>query len=653
MKAGALDAKAISFGQMWLSRYSDDPGFFFVADRLLRLSQVSDSDWSKIASQSLSRLSKSMLPRDVDYTFFSILRRRQLLSQDDDCRLYELLCVWLKQAEQDINQLLNRPRPVFFVVAKKLAASLPLVAHLKDIEFQTEFEEKAKDFRKAADKGSREKFDQELWRLFRAHSWPNYSIGRGFLYRLGMVPEMGKIIATLNMLIQNQDSEIDSSLTNALDEALLATEAAIEESNFQGAGFLLAKMLPLSAMVGTEYLDTTILLVRHFMHAGLPVNVRCGFILECDRLIAQHKWSKLETAFLSFQRAGFDTPKSLEFFAKTQSTIIKESVLRTLDFLEELFENIPLRVGLFLPPLIVCAEMSCEVDSIKRCRRLLQNFLESQKVSEAIKSSSLPTRLKDLIGITMPCIPDIMQNMIETLGLQTPWLMELAENNAILNVDDLKRHLLVTKTLIKQNFPTWASFLLAPLLLISSNSQEDEILKEVCGVILEVLDHPQFSHESRDGFMKVCREFKWPNIDLQDDLFQFLGIGAPKLFRLLSEPEPSVSSDLLQSSLKHAKRHLISERPRGAYQILLNALPLASWTGDEVILECTIELAQEFMACSKDDKHITDLFSKGCVQRLQKGQWQNSEVGLKSLTRIGIRTEDYLETFTNSVLPQN
>ena len=183
-KAGGLEAEAIQLGQMWLRLYSDDPGFSYIADRLLRLPKISDPDWVKIASWSLDRLSDMVWPTDAEYTLQSILRRRHLLSKEYDILLYDLICAWLKKIEQDIIRLLNRPKPAFHLMKKKLAPALPLVAQIGDFDWQTAFEAKTKDFRKAADKKTRDKFDRELWKLFKAHSWPSYSIGRGVLSRL-------------------------------------------------------------------------------------------------------------------------------------------------------------------------------------------------------------------------------------------------------------------------------------------------------------------------------------------------------------------------------------------------------------------------------------------------------------------------------------
>jgi len=382
LKAGALKEEAIKLGQMWLRSYSDNPGFCYIADRFLRLSGISDSDWIIIATMSLDRLSDVVWFKDMDYTLQSLLRRRHLLSKKYDIQLYDLICVWLKRVEQEINQLLNRPKPAFHIVAKKLASALPLVAQIGDFEWLTAFEAKAKKIRKRADRGASDKFDRELWRLFKSHAWPNYSIGRAVLGRLGLMRKEGKTIAKLNILLTNSTNAIDLSLQEILDEAYQATETAIAEANFKGAGFLLGKMLPLSARFSEEFLDKVILLAHYLMDSSVPVSVRCGLMLECDKHIEQNRWPQPEIAYTALQRSRLDTPKTLEFLAQTNSSAIQESVPRSLDFLETLFKVLPIRVGLFLPPLMVAAEISDEKASRESCRQLVIKFLESPKVPE-------------------------------------------------------------------------------------------------------------------------------------------------------------------------------------------------------------------------------------------------------------------------------
>lgn len=640
LKAGGLDEEAIKLGQMWLRFYSDDPGFCYIADRFLRLPKISDSDWVKIASISLDRLSDMIWLTDADYTLQSLLRRRHLLSKEYDIQLYDLICVWLKKVEQEINQLLNRPKPAFHIVAKKLASALPLVAQIGDFDWQTAFEAKAKKFRKGADKGARDKFDRELWRLFKAHSWPSYSIGRDVFDRLGLIQKESKIIAKLNRLLTGSTNAIDLSLQETLEEAYHVTETAIAEANFKGAGFLLGKMFPLSARLSAEALDKVILLALHYMDSSVPVSERCGLMLECDKHIEQNRWPNPEIAYPALLRSGLDTPNTLNFLARTKSTVIQENLPRTFDFLETLFEILPLRVGLFLPQLMVVVEISGEKASRERCRQLVIKFIESPKVSDVIKSNHFPKRLKKLMEIALPSIPDSLRAFVDTLGLQTPWLMEHVTHDGGMNAENLRHHLQIAKQLIQQNSPARAGFLLAPLLFLSANSRDDDILKEACMLIIQILEDPVFSHENRDGFINVLWRLDWPDIEIQDEIFQALGIGAPKLVRLLSEDVPMVTVEILERCLDHADNHLHSKRPRGAYQILLNALPLASWTGDEDILERSLALAGDFIAKMVNDMHILDLFSKGCLKRLQNGKWQNSETGLKCLSAIGIREKD-------------
>jgi len=241
--------------------------------------------------------------------------------------------------------------------------------------------------------------------------------------------------------------------------------------------------------------------------------------------------------------------------------------------------------------------------------------------------------------IALPSIQGSLRTIVDTHGLQTPWLMEYVTHDEVMNAENIKQHLQIAKQLIQQNSPARAGFLLAPLLFLSANSGDDEILEEACILIIQILEHPVFTHENRDGFFKVLWKFDWPDIEIQDEIFQALGIGAPMLIKLLSEDVPMVTVEVLERSLDHAGKHINSKRPRGAYQILLNALPLASWTGDKDILEKTLTFARDFIEKSLKDTHILQLFSEACLQKLQNGKWQNSEIGSKCLSRIGIKGE--------------
>ncbi|MBU4395735.1 MAG: hypothetical protein KKD78_11980, partial [Proteobacteria bacterium] len=187
-----------------------------------------------------------------------------------------------------------------------------------------------------------------------------------------------------------------------------------------------------------------------------------------------------------------------------------------------------------------------------------------------------------------------------------------------------------------------AGYILAPLLLLSTFSNDDDLLRDVYDTTLQMLEHQRLAHENRDGFIALCRSFNWPNADIKDETFQFLGLGAPKLEKLLSERTPNITTEELLRSLEHIEKHLNSERPRGAYKILLCALPLASWIPDVEILDRTLDLTKKFMNHPRIDKHILDLFLKGCVNRLRSNQWASFDIGTKYLSAIGIK--EYLET---------
>jgi hypothetical protein len=453
------------------------------------------------------------------------------------------------------------------------------------------------------------------------------------LERLGIILSESKIIGTLNYLIVTNTKDI-KPIQEALDVALLAVEEAIAKDNLKGTGFMLAKMLPLAARLNVEYLTSTIMQTQTFLNLSMPQEIRCGFILECDRLIDQNAWPNLEMACQSLRHSGIDTPRTLEYLTCTEGSI-DEVVSTALQFAEDLFLCLPVRAGLFLAPLMVLSEKSGNIDLKRRCLKLVNSFLESSEVNIGIKDY-LANRLKKLIETTKMRTPDNLFSDIVSLGLQAPWLIEQAKKMETMKEEEFRCHLRVAKQLVEQNSPGRAGFLLAPLLFFSTQPQINYLAGDVFELTTTMLEHANLVHEDRDGFIALCRSFNWTNLDIKDDVFQFLGIGAPKLDKLLAEPCHVITGDVLQNSLEHAAKHLKSQRPRGAYKILLNALPLASWTDDEKTLDDTLELAQKFINHPMADNHILDLFSKGCVRFLQGGKWQHSDIGRECLLRIGI-----------------
>ncbi|MBA3006353.1 MAG: hypothetical protein KJ900_12305 [Proteobacteria bacterium] len=634
-----LEETAIHLGLAWLERFPNDLGAPYVADRLLRLPHVSDDEWSKIALQSLGRLGNKIWVRDVDYTFMSIVRRRHLLNRQDDEFLYKLINEWAEIAKLNMRKLLSQKK--YFTICKILTPTLILVANLKQDTIQTEFELMAIEFRNKADIETRNKFDTELRRSFKFKAWRNIQNTRTILYKLGLHQSERDIVNKLTYLIATKTSEIDPSLQETLDFAQIATKSVIEQGDFKTTSFLLAKMLPLSAVLSSEYLDAIILQARLFMNSPLPPEVHVGFVLACDKLIEQNIWPKPDVAYQSLQNAGIYTPKVLEYLSTTECTKIKESLPKILGFVELVFKCLPIRAGLFLAPLLVLTEKSGDTSLIKWCHRIMHSFIESSDVSDQFKES-LANRVKRIIERAFPSTPNNLLTVIESLGLQSPWLIENAVAMNTMNAEDLKSQLFAAKRFLEQNSPSRAGYILAPLLLLSTFSNDDDLLRDVYDTTLQMLEHQRLAHENRDGFIALCRSFNWPNADIKDETFQFLGLGAPKLEKLLSERTPNITTEELLRSLEHIEKHLNSERPRGAYKILLCALPLASWIPDVEILDRTLDLTKKFMNHPRIDKHILDLFLKGCVNRLRSNQWASFDIGTKYLSAIGIK--EYLET---------
>lgn len=627
----SLAKLAIRLGLTWLERYSDEPSVPYVADKLLRLPRLADTEWSRVASASLRRLRDGPAPRDADFTLLSIARRRNLLSEPDTQVFSSLVRTWLERASEDVNKFLSRR--IFGAAPKRLAPALPLVAHLGDPSLQEELEEKARQLRSVADRDVREEFDRAIWRLFKAHAWPTRADGKGSMGRVGLLREESKLIAKLQELTHREADETDVSPAETLDAALKATETAFANGDLKPPGYLLAKMLPVAARLSESYSARVEALTRRLMSSPLSMDERCGFIVECDRLIDGNAWPSREDAMRSLERSGLETPMTLGSLALADGPLDRERVSKALDFTEELFKKLPVRAGLFLPALLLAANKSGDPALSGRCQRLVQSFMESTNVSEGIKAG-FGNRLKELVGAT---IPEGLRTTVESFGLQAPWLAERARAGEPMNAEDLIRHLRQAEQLIAADIPGRAGMLLAPLLVLAAQSGQAELFAQARSAAARMLAHRRVAPEERDGFASECLSYAWPDLSVQDEVFQGLGIGAPRLYQLLKDASLDVPVELLQRSLDHAADHLRADRPLGAYHILLHALPLASRTDEQETLERALELARQLLAHPKTSARHREGFSEGCVRLLRAGRWRSTELGQSRLTEIGLR----------------
>lgn len=628
-----LAKEAIRLGLTWLEQYSDEPSAPYVADQLLRLPSLADTEWSKVASASLRRLRDGPADRDADFTLLSIARRRSLLSESDTEVLFSLVRTWLERARDEVTKSLSRKN--FGAAAKWLGPALPLAGHIGDPSLQEELEQKARELRSLGDRNVREEFDRTSWRLFKSHAWPSRAEGKGSMSRVGLLREESKLIGKLLGLIHSGADETGASVAEILDAALKATETALARADFKFSGFLLAKMLPVAAHLSESYLPRVEALTRHLM-SSQSMDTRCGFILECDRLIDGGAWPSREEARRSLERSGLETPMTLECLALADGPLDRERVTKALDFAEELFKKLPIRAGLFLPALLLAAEKSGDPALSRRCQRIVQSFMESTNVSEAIKAG-FGNRLKELVGTH---VPEGLRTTIDFLGLQAPWLAERARTGEPMNADDLIRHLGQAERLIARDVPGRAGMLLAPLLVLAAQSGQAELLEQTRNVAARMLAHPRVVSEARDGFTSQCGSYAWPALSVQDEVFQVLGIGAPRLSQLLKDVTLAVPVETLERSLDHAAAHLRADRTLGAYHILLRTLPLASRTDQQETLERALELTRQLLAHPKTSARHREGFSKGCERFLRAGRWRSTELGQSCLAELGLRLEE-------------
>lgn len=629
-----LAQRAITLGLEWVARCHDDPGMPYVADRLLRLPALTDAHWSRVASLSLARLRHEPRRRDADFTLLSIARRRQLLLGADPQLFSSLIRSWLDGAIEDVDRLLSRG--LFVAVAKQLAPALPLAAQFGDSGLREELEKRATRLRSAADDRVREEFDRAIWRLFKSLAWPSRSEGKGTMGRIGLLREESRLLAKLSELVFRKASEMDVSPVEVVSAALNASEEALNDGDWTLAGRLLAKTHPVAARLGEPYVAGAETLTQRLISSPLPVGAKCGFLLECDRLIEKGAWDNAEDALRSFDRLRLETPLVLGHWGLADGSPDSDRVSKVLDFADELFESTPVRVGLFLPALLSVADRSRDPVLIDRCRRLIVRFVESANVSDGIKAG-FADRIRATVGST---VPTSLRPTIENLGLEAPWIAEQARAAAAPGESELMRYLRQAEQLVARGSPGRSGMVLAPLLVLAGRSGRPDILQQVCHVAAQMLAHPRLAPEERDGFASQCRSYQWAERTIQEQVFQTLGIGAPLLERLLFDQDAVVSSGQLKSGLERAAEHLEAGRHRGAIHILVPGLPLASRTGDDAVLEEAVKLAVRLLADSGTPPRLRESFAKACADLARKGCWQSPEVGRQCLGRIGIALPD-------------
>lgn len=625
---------AIQLGLTWLERYSGEYDIRYVADQLLRISILTDEQWSRVALMSLECLIRESHCRDANYSLLSISQRLYLLSESNKQVFLSIVRSWLDKASKDIDKFFSRKS--YAAAASRLSPMLPLVAHLGDVSFQEKLEEKAKQVLSVRNNDVREVFYRATWKLLKNNAWPSRAEGISSMKRIGLLQEENELIFKLNELINSQADETSVSIMETLDTALKATEVAIASSDLKFSGFLLAKMLPIAAHISESYLVRVEALTKLLMNSPLPINKLFGFINECDKLITRDAWPSIEDAIRSLERLGLETPMTLNRLALSDVPPDRERVSKAMDLTEKLFDKMPIRAGLFLPSLLLAVDKLGDSSFSKRCHLIVQSFMDSPNVSEAIKAN-LSKNLKQLLGAT---IPYGILITIESLGLQAPWLAERARAGEFVNAEDLERHLKQAEKLIAKDFPGRAGMLLAPILYLTAQSGRTELLEQVCNVAAQMMAHRNLTPEERDGFRAECRSYSWIDLSVQDEVFLVVGIGAPRLMQFLFDNSQSVSVEELRRSLEQVDEHLQANRPFGAYIILLPALPIASQIDEKQTLDRALELACQFMNHPNANQYMLDKFLNVCVSNFQAGYWSSSDIGRNCLEKIGIKLDE-------------
>jgi hypothetical protein len=626
-----LVVQTIGFGLAWLDCYSSEAEAPYIADRLLRLPEVADRDWTRVASGALIRLQQQPLAKDVDYTLLSINRRPHLLSDFDKAIFIAVLRTWLRTTKDLVGQLISRRK--FLMAAKALAPALPLATWLEDAELMEELEARARKLRDV-DAGARAEFDRATWSLFKVRAWRSRAEARASFRRMGLVTQQAQYIGKLKWLATSGKDEPEASLLETLEGALEAAHAALEEQNFKLVGYLAAKMLPVAARAPGPHLVDTVVLVRRLLPL-VPAAQSCGFRLECDEWIIQDLWPSRELAFLSLERAGVDTPVTLAHSLQAESSAGRQQVERALDFVEQLLVSLPVRAGLFLAPLLVLTARLSDAILTLRCVRLVRGFLASGQVSEKIKVE-FSVRVLRLVG---PSDQDEMRSIVDVLGLQGPWLAKQARADILVGREDLCSQLERARALVNEGYLLRAGTLLAPILVLSARCGDAELLEEVCAESARLLAHARLTHEERDAFTRACKSLPWPDPNLEEEVFETLGIGAPCLDRLLIEAVPAVSVEQLRRSLEHAEDHMRAERLGGVYHILQPALPLASWVDDESLLTALLGLAERFLIHPRTSQRFREHFLSKCLQHFHEGRWRSVEVARASMARMGLQAD--------------
>ena len=636
--ASSLADSVIHRAMSWLELYTYSSHTPYVADRLLRLRKLPDDEWVKVATRSLILLHNEPNQRDADYTLSSISRRRDLLTRTDKSLYFDLIRDWLNRTLATINQLLAMSR--IQTASKTLPPALPLAAILGDAALKQEVETIARNLRSNMDEALRKQFDTSIWKLHISHIWPNQSEGLELLHRIGIKQEEETLRHKLARLAVNGVGETDPPILEIVESTLKTIETALDTRDDKLTGLLLPSLIPIVVSLGEPHLTTTEALSKRFINSPQDTVRRQAFLRTCDRLAYNNAWSKAEEILYSLKRAGVDTPKVLELLAIAEAPPPVERVSSSLKFVLEVFHELQEPAGVFLSPLLVLCDRTKDRELLEKCHKLTADFLDSPNVVDNFKAS-LANLLRELAG---PAISDSLRSTVETLGLQAPWLVDAARGAMPISSDKLRHYLRQADQFIDKGSLSRAGRLLPPLLFLATISGDTELWKDVSNVALRGFTHKQITHAQRDKFIDECKSYPWTDPDIQDEVFQVIGIDAPKLDQLLNDPHPSVPIELIQRSLDNTETHLRSNRLGCAQRILTPAIPLASWISDQSYLERALDLARQLLSCHTLDPWICSHFAKKSVILLQNGHWKSSEIGSQCLAELGL-----LNTYTEAI----
>jgi hypothetical protein len=622
---------AINLGTRWLNLYNNSDKWNYVADRLLRLPQVADLVWARIASQSLARLNVRQQLEDIDYTLVSISYRRSLLNQADSILFLELIRSWLDIVRKKLPDLITQRK--IHLISKYLVPALPLVAHLNDSDLRAEIEEIAQDFRTKIHENLLEQFDQNILMLYKLHAWPTQNEGANALRRIGLILNEETLRSKLKRLVSSREAAADLSPLETLNSALKAVSTALDASDYGAAIDLLPVMFPLSVGMGENYSEAVEALAHRLISLQLPIPDRFRFISACDRWAAS---ANPEGTIKSLRRACVYTPEVLNLLAKTEVNIPVRYISESLNFAEQLLKQHIAHAAFYLGPLLVISEKATDESLLTHTQQVTRIYLESPKIAERFKIR-LAYLVRELVGGNTPVR---LRAAINSLGLQAPWLAEEADAAVDTSDENFRRYLRQAEQLLEQGSLKRSGTFLAPLLVLAANLSRLDLLEEAYKAVSLLLSNPRLSARERDAFVSLCWTLRWLNPDVKDYIFQKLGIGAPLLDELLSQSSPAPPPQLLERSLNNAEQHLQADRLGEAHHILLAILPLASWSDDQTYLNRAVDLASRFLKHPKLSPRLHKRFPEKCFELLEGGLWKDSNTGRQCLAKVGLEVKE-------------